>query len=101
MQARLAKRLSSLERHYAPLMDRPSMIGDLTTVEFISFLSFEETMEFKAVMLNLIDGHDQATLEEFGRIYELVQERRKQGWQQPESTPYDQLYRYLSKAKKS
>ena len=101
MQARLAKRLTSLERQYEPLMDRPSMIGDLTTVEFISFLSFEETMEFKAVMLNLIDGSDQAALEEFGRIYELVQERRKQGWQQPESTPYDQLYRYLSKSKKS
>ena len=100
MQASLNRRLSSLERRYGTLMARPSMIGDMTSAEFISFLSFEETMEFKAVMLNLIDGSDQAALEEFGRIYELVQERRKQGWQQPESTPYDQLYRYLSKAKK-
>ena len=79
MQASLNRRLSTLERRYGPLMTRPSMIGDMTTKEFASLLSFDELEEFKEALLILKERPDEKALLCFDRLYTTALERKTAG----------------------
>ena len=79
MQASLNRRLSSLERHYGPLIARPAMIGDMTSIDVIRRLSSSEREELAEVMRSLIDGSSEEAKQELARIYLLARERKGRG----------------------
>ena len=79
MQASLNRRLSSLERHYEPLITRPAMIGDMTSIDVIRRLSSSEREELAEVMRSLIDGPSEEAKQELARIYLLARERKDRG----------------------
>ena len=79
MQSTLTKRLSSLERHYQPLIDRPAMIGDMTSIDVIRRLFSPEKEELAEVMRSLIDGPSEESYQELARIYLLARKRKNSG----------------------